>query len=220
MKNSRNDLPYKKYDEMGGIEEAFIRLGSKNNSLFKISREIGYSRETVRQDMIKYFGKKVYLEMIKNRRRTKVIAEVELELEDAIESLEKHLDMNEKGIKCILAILVKIKKSGIPLMAIIRQSFEHRKFIMLKDLNGRTVTVHTAFASGNLPEHSFGFHRFKPRKVDTDFYIFGICSEKGNTAYVFDFKVIRGLQSINLSFDRHARQSKYDYARDRWDIMF
>lgn len=210
---------YKKYNKLGGIEKVFSRLGKRKDPLESIGQIVGVSRQSVRQDIIMFFGKEAYLEMKNQRKRLSTKTEIELDLQSTIRFIKQHIDSKNTTLCCMAEILSRAKRNEVPLITTMIQPFSRKSQLKFKLSNGKKVFVHTALALGNLSEHGIGLHRFRPRKVDADFYIFGICGEKDSSVYIFKFDEIKHIKSLNLRFKQFEKQSKYDYARDRWGIL-
>lgn len=208
---------YKKYDRFGGIEKVFYSLYSGDTTLTSIGKVVGYSKETVILDFLKHFGKEAYNTMKAKMRKR--LEEVDLNLPNAIKSISKAMFKENSSLKCILNVLSKAKQADVPLVVTLSMPFTPNTRLKYRLINGRKVFIHTSFVHGNLVEHSIGLHRFKPRKVNADFYIFGICGKKGGIAYVFNIIDIMQIKSLNLRFENFEKKSKYDYARERWDIL-
>lgn len=124
---------------------------------------------------------------------------------------------NSQGALLASGVIARAKRKGVRIKLV---SSRGRELVFALP-DGRAVTIFSANINYKLKEHHMGLHRFgiTPKIGKFDFAIFSLSDNSTSTAYIFHTSEIKGIWSLTLRFDHLNRKSKYDFARERWQIL-
>lgn len=219
-----NDLDTQKsrYVEFGGIEKVGKRFSAGDLTLSEVAARVVVSRETVRNDLKKYFGQDWYKATMNLRRETNkmpkpIFGGRDLSADQAIQALNSHeRPFSDTEAKAGIAAVEMLAGTGKLSAFRLRAS----GLAQAKTSKG-WANVRLFVANPSLKEFCMGLYRLKPtRKLcEANLEIYGIYHEKQMVMYVFSKNEIAGISSLNLRFADMNRNSKYSFARSRWDIL-
>lgn len=218
----KGGLPYlDRYDSIGGIESAYQRYLNREVTLRSLGDLTGVSKQTIRNDLVRFFGLEKYeadIETMRQKRIGKFTS-----LQDAIEFVtSKIADRPSKEQREKLRLLAKA-------LSIVGKSLGEGIEIDLTSLrspciitrSGRKVSLRFAEVHEKLADYKTGFYRFNIRKIILrfDFVAFIIFYKRKTLIYLLPSREIYNRRSLPLPFKMRPRHSKYSKALNDWSLL-
>ena len=210
----------KNHFQANRLPEIARQFEREKRSLRQLAENADCSHETVRKELINYFGNSSYQEILNRRAAPKEKNPVRILDVGGARALLKGITSktytNEE--KMLLSkVLLQAKKAGVKLSVIAKSDAPFD--FMLAD--GRTIKIKLARPDGSDREHLLGLHRFRlNRSISAyDFAVFAAADNNNQAIYVFRVSEVRKIKSLVLRYNWLERESKYSYARDRWSIL-
>lgn len=216
-----------RYHKLGGLPSVIESYQAGKLNLKEISEAIGYSKETIRNDIKRQVGESGFNQLMAKKYETRrAQTEVSMDISEAIKYLAGLMREANKTSKqellVVAQVLGEINKMGVPLsMSITR--YGAMRFALA---DGTPVGIRVGVVDGSLQEHEKGIYRFKtsPKTSEREFSIFAIRDGNKTVFYLFAPSELGDVRSLNLRYTDESkydmeRKSKYDYARDRWSIL-
>jgi hypothetical protein len=187
--------------------------------LTQIASHVGCSRGTVHNDLVRFLGARQYAKVLSVRKRNGANVK-QVNASEVKRILDTRLSLSENGelaTRLLKEVLIKAEQHGVSFLASLRAGGAIHFYLSDK----RTVRMRIAVVDGDQPEHRFGLHRFRVSSGIRryDFAIFAIDDRSAITTYVFKVSEIASVQSLALRYKWFDRESRYDFARDRWSIF-
>ena len=211
-----------RYLAFGGLEKLGQLIDAGTLTISRIARETAVSSQTVRNDLKRHFGLEWYKEAIKRNQKTNkpqkpIFGGREISADEAIQALKAgdrpcSEQEAEASIAAVNALVASKKVAAYRIGT--------RGLSAAKSTKGWT-TVRLFTANPNLKEFKMGLYRMRPikGKSDSGLSIYGIFCKGKIVFYVFTYNDTSKIYSLNLRFECLNRNSKYSFARDRWDIL-
>lgn len=209
----------KRYSQFGGITRLLRSFRENQVSLDSIADDLDVSRETVRQDFIRFLGRPAYNEIIEER-RPKPMTDKDYTVAAAVEELRKEGRASDDATKLALASLLQEVARHVDSITVMRSPGGAWRF----SVGDQPLYLRAAIPQESYREYQMGFFRFKPGGYqEPGFAVFGMCKMRSPhdvlAAHVFKTTEVQDTRSLNLRFTKFERTSKWDYARNRWSLL-
>lgn len=228
MRETTHQAIIERYRKLGGLSAVMKRYAADELTLQQIGDAIGYTKETVRNDIKSQIGESG-LEDLKAQKREARLQTRRLyherivnisEAKEHIAGLMSEADeRTRKELQALTQVLTEVEKAGIALTV----RFTRHGATQFVLANETPVTIRVGIIDGSVKEHKYGIHRFKISQTasEREFTIFVLGYGDKAIFYVFAPSELSGLRSLNLRFTDESkynieRKSKYDEARDNW----
>jgi hypothetical protein len=232
LTQNKRKITEKSYKPFGGFNSMLKQYVRCELTFKSIGNAIGVSYESVRQDLIRRLGKTRYIKLKQGRRlyilnkqkeKQGALREQTCNVRKAIKILNSRKStVSEKKAEefdLLIKLFSIINKHGIGLIV----KISPRGPLKYALTNGRTLRIRVASADDKYAESKVGMHRFDVRPTVTldDFAIYTIFDPDSGRihSYIFNTCEVKHLRSLNLRFKWFNRQSKYDYAKERWALL-
>lgn len=216
----KNATPHSiaRYSRLGGVAGAFEAFRSGVMSLHAIGETEGVSCETVRRDMIREFGHEIYDGAIATLYPKRVVHTYSIS--EAISVIRQ--SARREGHRHHLAFAATLER--------IRQ---HAPTVEAKmspygawtfEFGGRPLYVRSAIPEERHKEFFLGLFRLKiSPAAEAGISLISLCSNEPPfrpvAVYLFRTEEIDSIQSLHLRFDRFGTRFKWEFGRERWDLL-
>ncbi len=208
-----------RYSQLGGTARVLQGFVNNKFTLQSIAARAGVSRETVRNDLKHILGRSGYQDVIVQR-RPKPKGDQEFNCADAAAYLRKKGRAGDDLPRLARAsLLIELSNHTKSLTA-----WRSPSGVFRFSIGECPVYLRVAVPRERHHEYSMGLFRFRPGIYrEPGLAIFGMCKQRYPheviTVYLFRSDEINGIRSLNLRFFKFERQSKWDFARERWRLL-
>jgi hypothetical protein len=217
----KDDRINSRYRPLGGIHNVCEKYASGDVTLKEVAEKTTLSTRTVRNHLKKVLGLNGYAQIMDKRREARrhmsppfwlkartqshlitSLGHQFLEDVDEILSLKRDLLKNAPCIKDVF-----LGKTGIT---------------RALTISGKVICIRNVHSRKDLKEHKIGFIRIKisPNQTSNfDFFIFKINDQQEKIYYIFAADKLLNQWSLNLRLPTSNKPSKYNVARNNWEIL-
>lgn len=204
---------YKKHGGINYFLNEFI-IGIK--TLADIAKQIGFSRETVRNDFINLMGKENYTKTIKERTLRKKPCKKKpfLNIADAIQLLNnKQLNSHASYAKNVISEINK-KLNKTLTVKIFRNKIE-------AFYDEISISIRFAEVKNGTFDSRTNYYRFKITKSikDYNYAIFVTLFDGEYLFYIFNVNEIKHYASLALNYRKPNKNMKHINALQNWDLI-
>ncbi len=206
------------YSRLGGLTNTFEAFRSGSMTLYDIGEVEGVSRGTVRNDMIREFGKKTYDKAIETLYPRRIFRTCSISEAIAVVRQSAHHDGNRR-LLALAATLERISHYA-PTVTATNSPFGSWAF----ELNGRPLYVRPAIPEERHKEFALGLYRLKVSPADVPgVVIIALCAEEPPFrpigVYLFRTEEIDTVRSMHLRFARFGTRFKWEFGWERWALL-